>query len=280
MEFGLTEEQKLIKQTAREFADEKLAPLAAEYDRSEEFTAPQAKMLAEMGFLGMMVPEEYGGAGLDTVSYVLAMEEVSRACASTSVTMTVQNSLVCWPISTFGTEDQKQKYLKPLAQGKILGCYGLSEPAAGSDPASMASTAVEEGDHFVLNGSKIFISNGGVAQVALIWATTNRELKHRGISCFIVESGTPGFIVGAEEKKLGIRGSNTVELHFENCRVPKENLLGNLGEGFKIAMQTLDGGRIGIASQAVGIGQACLDAAAKYAHERQAFGKPLAEIEG
>lgn len=279
MEFALTEEQRIIKQTARDFADEQLAPLAAEYDRTEEFTAPQAKLLAEMGFLGMMVPEEYGGAGLDTVSYVLAMEEVSRACASTSVTMTVQNSLVCWPITYFGTEDQKQKYLKPLAQGNILGCFALSEPAAGSDPASMATTAVEDGDSYMLNGSKIFISNGGVSEVALVWATTDRELKHKGITCFIVESSMPGFVVGAEEKKLGIRGSNTVELHFENCRVPKENILGQLGDGFKIAMQTLDGGRIGIAAQALGIGQAALDAAVKYAHQRQAFGRPLAEIE-
>jgi alkylation response protein AidB-like acyl-CoA dehydrogenase len=279
MDFTLTEEQKLIQQTAREFADEQLAPLAAQYDRTEEFTAPQAKLLAEMGFLGMMVPEEYGGAGLDTISYVLAMEEVSRACASTSVTMTVQNSLVCWPIDTFGTEEQKRKYLVPLAKGEWLGCYGLSEPAAGSDPASMATTAIEEGDSYVLNGSKIFISNGGVSQVAIVWATTDKEQKHKGITCFIVEADTPGFVVGAEEKKLGIRGSNTTELHFENCRVPKANILGQLGEGFKIAMQTLDGGRIGIAAQAVGIGQACIDAAVKYAHQRYAFGKPLAEIE-
>ncbi|MDQ6695234.1 MAG: acyl-CoA dehydrogenase [Chloroflexota bacterium] len=279
MEFGLTEEQRLIKQTAKEFADEKLAPLAAEYDKSEEFTAPQAKMLGEMGFLGMMVPEEYGGAGLDTVSYVLALEEVSRACASTSVTMTVQNSLVCWPISHFGTDEQKRKYLMPLAQGVTLGCYGLSEPAAGSDPASMATTAAEDGDSYIVNGSKIFISNGGVADVAIIWTQTNREMKHKGITCFIVEATTPGYTVGAEEKKLGIRGSNTVELHFENCRVSKENILGEIGEGFKVAMQTLDGGRIGIAAQAVGIGQACLDVAVKYAHERHAFGKPLAEIE-
>lgn len=193
--------------------------------------------------------------------------------------MTVQNSLVCWPISYFGTEEQKKKYLVPLAQGKTLGCYGLSEPAAGSDPASMATMAVEDGDDYILNGSKIFISNGGVADIALIWATTSKELKHKGISCFIVETNAPGFVVGAEEKKLGIRGSNTVELHFENCRVPKANLLGKAGDGFKIAMQTLDGGRIGIASQAVGIGQACLDASVKYAHERQAFGKTLAEIE-
>jgi alkylation response protein AidB-like acyl-CoA dehydrogenase len=279
MEFGLTEEQRIIRQTARDFADEQLAPLAAEYDRTEEFTAPQAKMLGEMGFLGMMVPEEYGGAGLDTVSYVLAMEEVSRACASTSVTMTVQNSLVCWPIDHFGNEEQKRKFLTPLARGEILGCYGLSEPAAGSDPASMATTAVEDGDDYILNGSKIFISNGGVAQVAIIWAQTNRELKHRGITCFIVEADTPGYVIGAEEKKLGIRGSNTTELHFENCRVPKANVLGEVGQGFKIAMQTLDGGRIGIASQAVGIGQACIDAAVKYAHERQAFGKTLADIQ-
>jgi butyryl-CoA dehydrogenase len=279
MDFALTEEQKMIKETARDFANEQLAPLAAEYDRTEEFTAPQAKLLGEMGFLGMMVPEEFGGAGLDTVSYVLAMEEVSRACASTSVTMTVQNSLVCTPLAYFGNDYQKRKYLRPLAEGKILGCFALTEPAAGSDPASMATIAVEDGDSYILNGSKIFISNGGVSQVALVWATTNRELKHRGISCFIVGADTPGFTVGAEEKKLGIRGSNTVELHFENCRVPRENMLGKPGGGFKIAMQTLDGGRIGIAAQAVGIGQACIDAAVKYAYERQAFGKPLAEIE-
>lgn len=279
MDFALSEDQRIIRQTAREFADEQLAPLAAEYDRTEEFTAPQAKMLGEMGFLGMMVPEEYGGSGLDTISYVLAMEEVSRTCASSSVTMTVQNSLVCWPISTFGTEEQKQKYLVPLAKGEILGCYGLSEPAAGSDPASMATTAVEDGDSYVLNGSKIFISNGGVSKVILVWATTNKELKHRGITAFIVESDFPGFVVGAEEKKLGIRGSNTTELHFENCRVPKANILGNVGDGFKIAMQTLDGGRIGIAAQAVGIGQASVDASVKYAHQRHAFGRPLAEIE-
>ena len=279
MDFALSEDQRLIKQTAREFADEQLAPLAAEYDRTEEFTAPQAKMLAEMGFLGMMVPEEYGGSGLDTISYVLAMEEVSRACASSSVTMTVQNSLVCWPITAFGTDEQKRKYLVPLAKGDTLGCYALSEPAAGSDPASMATMAVEDGDSYIINGSKIFISNGGVSKTALVWATTSKELKHRGITAFIVETDTPGFTVGAEEKKLGIRGSNTTELQFENMRVSKANILGNVGDGFKIAMQTLDGGRIGIAAQAIGIGQACVDASVRYAHQRQAFGKPLAEIE-
>jgi alkylation response protein AidB-like acyl-CoA dehydrogenase len=193
--------------------------------------------------------------------------------------MTVQNSLVCWPMEHFGTEEQKRQFLVPLATGEILGCYGLSEPSAGSDPASMATTATDDGDSYVLNGSKIFISNGGVSQVALIWAQTDRDLKHKGITCFIVEQGTPGFSVGAEEKKLGIRGSNTTELHFEDCRVPKANTLGALGEGFKIAMQTLDGGRIGIASQALGIGQACIDASVKYSHERQVFGKPLSDIQ-
>jgi alkylation response protein AidB-like acyl-CoA dehydrogenase len=193
--------------------------------------------------------------------------------------MTVQNSLVCWPIDHFGNDEQKRKYLVPLAQGKQLGCYALSEPAAGSDPASMATTAVEDGDSYVLNGSKIFISNGGVSDVCLVWATTDRELKHKGITAFIVEAGWNGFQVGAEEKKLGIRGSNTTELHFENLRVPRANILGNVGDGFKIAMQTLDGGRIGIAAQAVGIGQACIDASVKYAHERHAFGRPLAELE-
>lgn len=279
MEFGLNEEQRIIRQTARDFADEQLAPLAAEYDRTEEFTAPQARLLGEMGFLGMMVPEEYGGSGLDTISYVLAMEEVSRACASSSVTMTVQNSLVCWPINEFGNDEQKRKYLVPLATGAILGCYALSEPAAGSDPASMATTATEDGEDFILNGSKIFISNGGVAKVCLVWTQTDRDLKHKGITCFLVETSAPGFQVGVEEKKLGIRGSNTVELHFENCRVPRANILGKIGDGFKIAMQTLDGGRIGIAAQAVGIGQACIDASVKYAHQRHAFGKPLAELE-
>lgn len=279
MEFGLTEEQKMIRQTAREFADEKLVPLAAEYDRTEEFTAPQAKWLGEIGFLGMMVPEEYGGSGLDTISYVLAMEEVSRGCASSSVTMTVQNSLVNWPIAYFGSEEQKKRYLPQLASGEMLGCYALSEPSAGSDPASMATTASPDGDDYILNGSKIFISNGGVAQVAIVWAQTSKELKHKGITCFLVDAGTPGYTIGAEEKKLGIRGSNTVELHFENCRVAHTQILGKVGDGFKIAMQTLDGGRIGIAAQAVGIGQACVDTAVKYAHQRHAFGRPLAEIE-
>lgn len=280
MEFQLTEEQRLIQQTAREFADEFLKPRAAHHDQSAEFTAAQVQRLGELGFLGMQTPEEFGGSGLDTISYVLAMEEVSRGCAATSVTMTVQNSLVCWPLARFGTPAQKRQYLPRLASGEVLGCYGLTEPVAGSDPASMGTQAVEDGDSYILNGSKIFISNGGVADIAIVWAQTHRELKHKGVTAFILEKGMPGFAVGAEEHKMGIRGSNTVELYFKGCRVPKANVLGGVGEGFKIAMMTLDGGRIGIAAQAVGIAQAAMDEAVQYAQQRQAFGRPIAELEG
>ncbi|MGI8587772.1 MAG: acyl-CoA dehydrogenase [Chloroflexia bacterium] len=280
MEFQLTEEQKLIQETARQFADEYLAPRAAHHDQTAEFTAEQVKRLGELGFLGMQVPEEYSGSGLDTISYVLAMEEVSRGDAATSVTMTVQNSLVEWPIAHFGNEQQKRRYLPRLAGGEWLGCYALTEPVAGSDPASMGTGAVEDGDAYVLNGSKIFISNGGVADLALVWAQTDRERRHKGVTAFLLEKGMPGFEVGAEEHKMGIRGSNTVELYFKDCRVPKANILGEVGEGFKIAMMTLDGGRIGIAAQAVGIAQAAMDEATKYAQQRKAFGRPIAELEG
>ncbi|HET7076298.1 MAG TPA: acyl-CoA dehydrogenase [Chloroflexia bacterium] len=280
MEFQLTEEQQLIRETARQFASEVLAPRAAHHDQTAEFTAEQARRLGELGFLGMQVPEEYGGSALDSISYVLAMEEVSRGDAATSVTMTVQNSLVNWPLVRFGTAEQKRQYLPRLATGEWLGCYALTEPVAGSDPASMGTSAVEDGDSYVLNGSKIFISNGGVADLALVWAQTHRELKHKGVTAFILEKGMPGFEVGAEEHKMGIRGSNTVELYFKNCRVPKTNILGGVGEGFKIAMMTLDGGRIGIAAQAVGIAQAGMDAAVQYAQQRKAFGRPIAELEG
>jgi acyl-CoA dehydrogenase len=280
MEFQLTEEQQLIRETARQFAGEVLAPRAAHHDQTAEFTAEQARRLGELGFLGMQVPEEYGGSALDSISYVLAMEEVSRGDAATSVTMTVQNSLVNWPLVRFGTAEQKRQYLPRLATGEWLGCYALTEPVAGSDPASMGTSAVEDGDSYVLNGSKIFISNGGVADLALVWAQTHRELKHKGVTAFILEKGMPGFEVGAEEHKMGIRGSNTVELYFKNCRVPKTNILGEIGEGFKIAMMTLDGGRIGIAAQAVGIAQAAMDAAVQYAQQRKAFGRPIAELEG
>ncbi len=279
MEFQLNEEQRLIQQTARDFANSELIPFAAEHDRTAEFTATQVRRLGELGFLGMQIPDAYGGSGLDTISYVLAMEEVSRGCAATSVSMTVQNSLVNWPLTQFGTTAQKERYLPRLATGEILGCYALTEPVAGSDPASMGTVAEESGDSYVLNGSKIFISNGGVADIALVWVQTHRELRHKGVTCFILEKGMEGFEVGHEEHKMGIRGSNTVELYFKNCRVPRSAILGDVGEGFKIAMMTLDGGRIGVAAQAVGIAQAALDEAIKYAHQRQAFGRPIADLE-
>jgi acyl-CoA dehydrogenase len=279
MEFQLNEEQRLIHQTARDFANHELAPRAQQHDQTAEFTAEQVRRLGELGFMGMQIPEEYGGSGLDTISYVLAMEEVSRGCAATSVSMTVQNSLVNWPLTTFGNEEQKQRWLPRLATGEILGCYALTEPVAGSDPASMGTVAEEDGDGYILNGSKIFISNGGVAELALVWAQTNRELKHKGVTCFVLERGMEGYEIGAEEHKMGIRGSNTTELYFKNCRVPKANILGPIGDGFKIAMMTLDGGRIGIAAQAVGIAQAALDEAIKYAHQRKAFGKTLADLD-
>ena len=279
MDFSFSEEQRLIRRTARDFANNELVPRAAEHDRTAAFTAEQVRRLGELGFLGMQVPEEYGGAGLDTISYVLAMEEVSRGDAATSVSMTVQNSLVNWPLTKFGTEEQKRRYLPRLASGEILGCFALTEPVAGSDPAGMSTIATEDGDAYILNGAKIFISNGGVAEVALVWAQTNPALRHKGVTCFILDRDMAGFEVGAEEHKMGIRGSNTVELYFKQCRVPKSRILGAVGEGFKVAMMTLDGGRIGIAAQAVGIAQAALEEARKYAHQRKAFGRPLAELD-
>ena len=279
MQFTLTEDQQAIRAVAAELADKELAPRAAGYDESEEFTWESVKKLAQQGFLGVTVPEEYDGVGADYISYALAMEEVARGCAATSVTMTVQNSLVNWPIMAAGNEEQKRKYLPKLASGEWLGCYGLSEPAVGSDPAGMACTATQEGDYWVINGSKNFISNGGVADVAVIWATTDRSIRHKAVATFIVERGTPGFSAGKSEHKLGIHGSNTVMLYFENCRIHKDQLLAPPGEGFKLAMKTLDGGRIGVAAQAVGIAQAALDYAAKYAHQRTAFGKPIADLQ-
>ncbi len=279
MQFTLTEEQQAMRQIAAQVANAELAPRAAQYDESEEFTWESVKKLAELGFLGMTVPEQYGGVGADYVSYALAMEEVSRGCAATSVTMTVQNSLVNWPILEAGSEEQKQKYLPKLASGDWLGCYGLSEPAVGSDPAGMTTTATADGDDWVLNGTKNFISNGGVADIAVVWATTDQSIRHKAVATFIVEKGTPGFSAGKSEHKLGIHGSNTTMLYFDNCRIPKANLLAPAGEGFKLAMKTLDGGRIGVAAQAVGIAQAALDYAANYAHQRQAFGKPIADLQ-
>ncbi len=279
MNFDFTETQLMIKETARKFAEDELAPTASERDEKEEFPRDAVKKLGELGFMGMMVSEQYGGAGLDTVSYVLAMEEISRVDASCGVIMSVNNSLVCHGLEEWGTEEQKQKYLVPLATGKKLGAFALSEPEAGSDASNQRTTADRKGDSYMLNGTKNFITNGANADVVLVMAATDKSKGAHGISTFIVEKGTPGFSVAKKEKKLGIRSSDTVSLAFQECRVPAENRIGEEGFGFKFAMKTLDGGRIGIASQALGIAQASLDASVSYAKQRKAFGKYLSEFE-
>src|SRR5271169_1648688 len=279
MTFDFTETQLLIQETARKFAEDELAPSAAERDDKEEFPYDAVKKLGELGFMGMMVPEKYGGAGLDTVSYVLAMEEISKVDASCGVIMSVNNSLVCYGFYSWGTEEQKQKYLVPLASGKKLGAFALSEPEAGSDATNQRTTAVRDGSHYILNGTKNFITNGANADIVLVMATTDKSKGPSGISTFIVEKGTPGFFVAKKERKLGIRSSDTVSLAFQDCKVPAENLLAAEGFGFKFAMKTLEGGRIGIAAQALGIAQASLDASVKYAKQRKAFGKRLSELQ-
>lgn len=279
MNFTFTEEQLMIKQTAKEFAESEIAPTAIERDLKGEFPYEIVKKLGELGFMGMMVSPEWGGAGLDTISYVLAMEEISKIDASVGVIMSVNNSLVCWGLETYGTNEQKEKYLKPLAQGKMLGAFALSEPEAGSDATNQHTTAEKDGDYWILNGTKNWITNGTTADVYLVMAQTNRELRHKGISAFIVEKDFPGFERGKKEDKLGIRSSDTCSLMFTNCRVPKENLIWEEGKGFNFAMNTLNGGRIGIAAQALGIAQASLEAAIKYSKERKAFGRPIAELQ-
>lgn len=277
MNFSLTEEQKMIRDMAREFAEQELRKTAAKRDETEEFPTEEIKKLAELGFMGMMVPEEYEGAGLDTVSYVLAMEEISKVDASVGVIMSVNNSLVTWGLNEYGTKEQKEKYLKPLASGKMLGAFALSEPEAGSDASNQKTTAVRDGDFYILNGTKNFITNGAHADVILVMATTDKSKGAKGVSAFIVEKTYEGLTVAKKEKKLGIRSSDTVSLAFENCKVPVANLIHEEGFGFKFAMKTLDGGRIGIAAQALGIAQASLDASLKYSKERKAFGVPIAE---
>ena len=279
MNFALTEQQRMIQQAARDFALKELAPHAARWDRDEEFPAAQVKKLGELGFLGMNVPEQYGGAGFDMVSYVLAMEEISAACASTGVIMSVNNSLVCWPLETYGTEVQKQRFLVPLARGELLGAYCLSEPNAGTDAANQQTRARRDGDAWVLDGMKNFITNGAHADVLIVFAQADPALKHKGICAFIVESKSPGFAVISKEKKLGIRASDTAQLAFDGVRVPADQQLGADGAGFRIAMSTLDGGRIGIASQALGIARAALEAAVAYAKTREQFGQPIAKFQ-
>ncbi|MBW2094309.1 MAG: acyl-CoA dehydrogenase [Deltaproteobacteria bacterium] len=280
MAYHLTEEQRMIQTMVRDFARDVLLPTAAERDITKEFPAENIRQMGELGLMGMNVPPEYNGAGVDTVSYSVALQEVAYACAATAVIMSVHNSVACGPIYLFGSDYLKEHYLKSLAAGKKLGCFALTEPSAGSDPAGQRSRAVRDGDSDVINGTKMFITSGKHADVVVVTAYTDREKKHRGISAFVVEKGTPGFSVGKEEDKMGLRGSDTTELIFEDCRVPAENLLGQEGDGFVIAMASLDGGRIGIASQSVGVAQACLDAAVHYARERVQFNKPISQFQG
>jgi butyryl-CoA dehydrogenase len=280
MAYHLTEEQRMIQTMVRDFAREVLMPTAAKRDITGEFPAENIRQMGELGLMGMNVPPEYNGAGVDTVSYSVALQEVAYVCAATAVIMSVHNSVACGPVYLFGSEYLKENYLKPLAAGKKLGCFALTEPSAGSDPASQRSKAVRDGESYVINGTKMFITSGKNADVVVVTAYTDKRKKHQGISAFVVEKGTPGFSVGKEEDKMGLRGSDTVELIFEDCRVPVRNLLGEEGDGFVIAMASLDGGRIGIASQSVGVAQACLDAAVHYARERIQFNKPISQFQG
>lgn len=275
MDFNLSEEHIMIRDAARDFAKTELLPGVIERDNKQEFPAEQIKKMGELGFMGMMVPPEYGGSGMDTVSYVLAMEEISKIDASASVVMSVNNSLVCYGLYAYGTEEQKQKYLIPLASGQKLGAFCLSEPEAGSDATSQKTTAIDKGDHYILTGTKNWITNGGNADYYLVIAQTDREKGHRGINAFIVEKGWAGFEIGPKEDKLGIRGSDTHTLNFNDVKVPKENRIGEDGFGFKFAMKTLSGGRIGIAAQALGIASGAYELARDYSKIRKAFGTEI-----
>ena len=275
----LSEEQELVQRTARDFAREKVLPRAREIDEQGKVPKELLAEMASLGFLGIYVPESYGGAGLDALSYALVTEEINRACASTGVVMSSHVSLVVDPLLQYGSDAQKDRFLRPLASGEKLGCFALSEPASGSDAAAMRTSERRDGDAWVLNGTKNFITNGASADITLVFAQTDAQAKHRGIAAFLVEKGTRGFSVGKLEHKLGIRGSDTAQLVFQDCRVPAANLLGEVGEGFKIALSTLDGGRISIAAQAVGIARACLEDSLAYAKEREAFGKKIVEFQ-
>jgi len=280
MAYHLTEEQRMIQTMVRDFARDVIMPGAAERDKTKEFPMEIIKSMGELGLMGMNVPTEYNGAGVDTVSYSVAMQEIAYADASVAVVMSVHNSVACGPIYLFGSDYLKEHYLKRLTTGELIGSFAITEPGAGSDPAGQRTRAARDGDSYVLNGNKIFISTGKNSNITVVTAYTDRDRKHKGISAFVVEKGTPGFYVGKQEEKMGLLASDTVELIFEDCRVPAENLLGQEGDGFTVAMTSLDGGRIGIASQSVGLSQACLDAAICYARERVQFNKPIAQFQG
>ena len=279
MNFNLNKTQELFRQMIREFAEKEVKPLAAEIDEQERFPQETVEKMAKLGIFGIPVPKQYGGAGGDNIMYSIAVEELSRCCATTGVVVSAHTSLCMSPILQFGTEEQKMKYVPKLASGEWIGAFGLTEPNAGTDAAGQQTTAVLDGEEWVINGNKIFITNAGHADVYIVIAMTDKSLGTKGISAFIVEAATPGFSIGKKELKMGIRGSATAELIFTNCRIPKANLLGKVGEGFKIAMMTLDGGRIGIASQALGIAQGALDETVKYTKERKQFGKAIAKFQ-
>ena len=280
MEFKLTREQEMIRDVMRQFAKNEVEPIAAEIDETGRFPKETVEKMAKYNMLGIPFPVEYGGAGGNEIDYVIAIEELSKVCGTTGVICSAHTSLGCWPIFKYGTEEQKQKYLIPLAKGEKLGAFGLTEPDAGTDAAGQQTVAVLDGDNYILNGTKIFITNGGQADVYIIFAMTDKSKGTRGISAFIVEKDAPGFSIGKLEDKMGIRGSSTTELIFTDCIIPKENLLGTEGRGFGIAMSTLDGGRIGIAAQALGIAQGALDETIRYLKEREQFGRPLAKFQG
>ncbi len=277
MKLELTEEQQMIQALARDFASLEVKPIAAECDREARFPHATVKRMGELGLMGIAIPEKLGGSGADTLSYVLALEEVAVACASHAVVMSVNNSLVCDPIHQYGTPEQHERFLAPLASGKALGCFALTEPQAGSDARNQTTLARRDGDHYVLNGRKIFVTNGRECTVALVFAQTDPAKAHHGISAFLVEKETPGFLVPKVEEKLGLRASDTAEFVFEECRVPVAHRLGAEGEGFKVAMKAIDGGRIGIAAQAIGIARAALEASVAYARERKSFGVPIGQ---
>jgi alkylation response protein AidB-like acyl-CoA dehydrogenase len=279
MDFELTEEQKMVKEAAADFAKNTLLPKAQEFDEKEEIPKEIYKELGELGYLGMLLPEEYGGSNLDFVSYICAMEEFAKACAALMISLSVHNSLVCNAILNFGTPEQKKKYLPALARGEKLGAYSLTEPGAGTDAGGLKTTAILQGDHYLVNGTKTFVTNGGIADLFMVFVLTKPELKSKGVSCLLVDRGTEGFSIGVKEKKMGLRGSDTRELSFADGKIPKENLLGKENEGFKIALSLLNSGRIGVGSQCVGIAQAAYEEALKYSKERVQFGQAICNFQ-